>query len=50
MALLPKKAKKILKEGIARGKKITKKQKGFFGAIAGGLKLKGLARRMRGKK
>lgn len=30
------KAKKILKEGIVRGKKLTKKQKGFFGARAGG--------------
>lgn len=29
------KAKKILKDGTIRGKKITKKQKGFFGAIAG---------------
>jgi len=32
------KAKKILKENKARGKKLTKKQKKFFGAIAGGQK------------
>lgn len=31
------KAKKILKEGVARGKKLTAKQKRFFGARAGGL-------------
>lgn len=31
-----KKAKKILREGMVRGKKLTKKQKGFFGARAGG--------------
>lgn len=30
-----KKAKKILKHGTIRGKKITKKQRGKFGAIAG---------------
>lgn len=30
------KARKILEEGIARGKKLSKRQKGFFGAIAGG--------------
>ena len=34
------KAKKILKEGIARGKKLSKKQVKFFGAIAGGQKIK----------
>jgi len=32
-----KKAKLILKDGTVRGKKLTKKQKGFFGARAGGL-------------
>ena len=31
------KAKKILKHGEVRGKKLTKPQKGFFGARAGGL-------------
>jgi hypothetical protein len=30
------KAKKVLKDGKIRGKKLTKKQKGFFGAHAGG--------------
>lgn len=35
-SLTVQKAKLILKEGIARGKKLTAKQKRFFGAIAGG--------------
>jgi hypothetical protein len=30
------KAKKILKHGSVRGKKLTKAQQGFFGARAGG--------------
>jgi len=30
------KAKKILKDGEIRGKPLTKKQRGFFGARAGG--------------
>ena len=30
------KARTILKEGKARGHRLTKKQKRFFGAIAGG--------------
>lgn len=34
--LTQKKAKKILQDGTIRGKKITKKQRGFFGARAGG--------------
>ena len=34
------KAKKILHEGVAKGKKITAKQKGFFGARASGLPVK----------
>ena len=34
------KAKKILGEGIARGRKLTKKQRGFFGARAAGLPIK----------
>lgn len=39
MAKLTKaKAKKILKDKTIRGKKLTKKQKGLFGAIAGGKK------------
>jgi hypothetical protein len=44
MPITKAKAKKILKEGKARGKKLTKAQKGFFGARAGG------ARKRRGKK
>ena len=36
--LTKQKAKKILKDGVVRGKKLTKKQKRFFGAIAGGQK------------
>lgn len=34
------KAKKILKDGNIRGKKITPKQRGYFGLIAGGRKPK----------
>lgn len=34
--LTKKKAKQILREGEVRGKKLTKRQKGFFGARAGG--------------
>ena len=34
------KAKKILKHGSVRGKKLTKKQRGFFGARAGGKRKK----------
>ena len=34
--LTRKKARKILRHGSVRGKKLTKKQKGFFGARAGG--------------
>lgn len=34
------KAKKILRDGSVRGKRLTKKQKGFFGARAGGAKRK----------
>ncbi len=30
------KARKILKEGVARGKKLTAKQRRFFGARASG--------------
>jgi hypothetical protein len=36
MALGVEKAKKILREGVARGRKLSKKQKGLFGLIAGG--------------
>jgi len=38
MAVTKKKAKKILKDGSVRGKKLTKKQRGFFGAKAAGKK------------
>jgi len=34
------KAKKILKDKSVRGKKLTGKQKRFFGAVAGGQKLR----------
>lgn len=34
--LSKKKAKKILKDGKVRGHKLSKKQIGFFGAVAGG--------------
>ncbi len=34
------KAKKILADGSVRGKKLTKAQRGFFGARAGGVKRK----------
>lgn len=34
------KAKKILRHGTVHGKKLTKKQKGLFGAVAGGQKLR----------
>lgn len=30
------KAKKMLREGKARGKPLTEKQRGYFGAVAGG--------------
>ena len=38
--LTKKKAKKILKHGSVRGHKLTKKQKGMFGARAGGSPVK----------
>ena len=38
--LTKKKAKTILEEGMVRGKPLTKKQKGFFGLVAGGQKKK----------
>lgn len=39
-AFTPQKAKLILKEGVARGKKLTAKQRKFFAAIVGGEKPK----------
>jgi len=38
--LTQKKAKKILKHGSVRGHKLTEKQKGMFGAKAGGRRTK----------
>lgn len=38
--LTKKKAKKILRDGEVRGRKLTKKQRGFFGARAGGQPIK----------
>lgn len=39
------KAKKILKDKTIRGKKITKKQRGLFGLVAGGKKPTKLGKR-----
>ena len=36
MAVTQTKAKKILKDGKVHGKSLSKKQKGLFGALAGG--------------
>ena len=44
-----KKAKKILEHGSVRGHKLTKKQKGFFGARAGGAPAKKTAGKRRKK-
>ena len=44
--LTKQKAKTMLREGVARGQKLTKKQKGYFGLISGG----GKATRMKRKK
>lgn len=38
-AVAPEKAKEILKDGSVRGNPLTGKQKGFFGARAGGAPL-----------
>jgi hypothetical protein len=38
------KAKKMLKHGKVRGKALTKKQKGLFGAVAGGKSKRGKKR------
>lgn len=35
------KAKEFLKDGSVRGKELTKKQRGLFGAIAGGQRVRG---------
>jgi len=40
------KAKEILRHGSVRGHKLTKKQRGFFGAVAGGNSIKfGISRK-----
>lgn len=45
------KAKKILKDGKIRGKKLTKKQRGYFGRIASGKPLtKTKKKQKKGKK
>lgn len=38
--LSPRKAKEILEHGEVRGHKLTKKQRGFFGARAGNIPIK----------
>lgn len=38
------KAKEILRDGTANGKPLTDKQRGFFGARAGGAPIKGVKR------
>ena len=38
MAITKTKAKKILKDAMVRGKKLTDKQRAFFGLVAGGKK------------
>lgn len=43
--LTQKKAKEILSDGSVHGKPLTKKQKGFFGARAGGAPDKSKSRR-----
>lgn len=41
------KAKKMLKEGVAHGRPLTKKQRKFFGLIAGGGKVRKLKKKKR---
>ena len=43
------KAKQILREGVVRGKRLTAKQKGFFGSRAGGQPIRPTRRRRRSK-
>jgi len=45
-----KKSKKILKHGKVKGKKLTKKQRGFFGARAGGQPVKKKQRKRKRKR
>ena len=44
------KAKKIMRHGRVRGKRLTKKQRGYFGLLAGGGKPTRLKRRKRKRK
>jgi len=44
------KAKEIMRHGEVHGKSLTKKQKGFFGARAGGVPVKDLKNRKSGRK
>ena len=45
------KAKKILRDGKVHGKKLTKKQKAYFGLIAGGgTPTRGKSKKKRGRK
>lgn len=41
------KAKEILRHGEVRGHRLTGKQKRMFGAVAGGVKLSKMAKRMK---
>lgn len=47
--LTPQKARKILEDGKIRGKKLTPKQRRFFGAIASGKKVKRNGKKKRKK-
>lgn len=44
------KAKKILRDGEIRGKKLTKKQKAYFGLIAGGGKPTRVKKQKKGRR
>lgn len=41
------KAKKMMKEGMVKGKPMSEKQKGYFGMMAGGKKTNPLKRRFK---
>ena len=45
----PEKAKEILRDGTAQGKKLTPKQKRFFGWVAGGSKPRSAGEKKAGK-
>ena len=46
----PEKAKEILRDGTAKGKKLTPKQKKFFGWAAGGSKPRSAGEKKAGKR